>query len=90
MTADDREFTEARLNLFALAIRDRRARGGYIDLDELRRAIGQLPPKQAAVATLVYLEGKSVARAARDLGIHHSTAQEQIKAAGINLGATLT
>ena len=88
--SDDRQLHRDRLALFALAIRDRRARGDHIGLADLTRAINQLPPKQAAVARLVLLEGKPVARAARDLGIHHSTAQEQMRAAAINLGATLT
>ena len=88
--ADDRALVRARLDLFALAIRDRRAAGDYIGVEDLARAIRQLPPKQAAIASLVYLEGKPVARAARDLGIHHSTAQEQMRAAAVNLGAALT
>ena len=88
--ADDRHLARVRLDLLVSDIRNHRAAGRRFEADELAEAIRQLPARQASVAQLVYLEGLSVLAAARRLGIHHSTAQEALRAGAINLGAALT
>lgn len=85
----DADIQRERVELFALALRDRLSAGKGPAYEDLVAMINGLPGGQAQAMRLHYLEGIKLREVARRMGRHHSTVQSLLRTGAIRLGAML-